>query len=269
MERSDLKAYDLDPCVVEIYDATETQTEDVALIRRLLAGRQNLAILEPFCGTGRILIPLAEDGHRLTGLDRSGPMLASARGKVEGLAEGVRDRISLLRTDVLRDPWPGGFDAVVLGGNCLYELATPAEQEAVVRSAAGALKPGGWLYLDNNHMEGDLAEDWRKPGIQGGRFPTGVCSDGTRVEGTTETIWFDAAGRLVRFRRTVTIHRPNGGTDRREWVEQKHPPSTGEMMGWLRQYGFTIENLWGDRRGTAYTDRAGRAIFHARLTTAS
>ncbi len=272
-----MKSYDVDSCIVKIYDQTETQTEDVALIRRLLAhlplpltrcgekiGEGGSSILEPFCGNGRILIPLAQDGHRLVGLDKSPPMLASARAKLAALPRGVRERVTLRQVDVLTTPWPLGFDVVILGGNCLYELATPEEQEACIGAAATSLRPGGYLYLDNNHMEGELAASWREPGVNVNRFPTGRCADGTVVQGTTETIAFDAQTRLVRFRRTVTITRPDGTTTQREWVEQKHPPSTAEMRAWLARHGFEVEGLWGDRRGAPYTDASGRAIFWAR-----
>lgn len=265
MNSVSFKAYDADRYIAEIYDKTETQTEDVALLRLLLRGRGRLRILEPFCGNGRILIPLAEDGHQLVGLDKSAPMLGSAKEKIRQLLQDVQDRITLTQADVTKAPWPEGFDAVILGANCFYELATGEEQEGCIRKAAASLRQGGHLYLDNNHMEGDLAEGWRKPGINENRFPTGTCADGTRVTGTAETIWFDAPDRLVRFRRTLEIVTPDGKATKKEWIEQKHPPSTGEMRAWLDQYSFVIENLWGDRRQGRYTDQSGRAIFWAEL----
>ena len=264
-EPTNLKAYDLSAYIAEIYDQTETQVEDVNLLRELLAGQGPLRILEPFCGNGRILIPLAQDGHEVVGMDKSQPMLASARRKLLQHPAAVRDRVQLREVDVLESPWPVDFDLVVLGGNCLYELPTAESQERCIMHASEALRAGGRLYLDNNHMEGELATSWRAPGIQRNRFPTGVCHDGARVEGTTETVWFDAAQRLARFRRTVQITHPGAETQVREWIEQKHPPSTVEMRAWLRQAGFDILDLWGDRQRSPYSDAAGRAIFWATL----
>ena len=82
-------AYDIDRCIAEIYDKTETQTRDVELIRTLIGSEARLRILEPFCGHGRILIPLACDGHEIVGLDRSKPMLESARTRIAGLGADV------------------------------------------------------------------------------------------------------------------------------------------------------------------------------------
>jgi SAM-dependent methyltransferase len=249
--------------IAEVYDQVETQTDDVELIRRLMGGRGPLRVLEPFCGTGRILIPLAVDGHRLVGLDQAQAMLDRARAKIKQLATDVQQRITLVQADVTASAWPDGFDVVILGANCFYELATPEEQEGCIASAAAALEPGGHVYVDNDHMEGELDEGWQRPGITKG-FPTGTCADGARVEGAGETIWFDARARLVRFRRSVTITLPDGATRSREWIQQKHPVSAGEVTSWLGKHGFAVERMFGDRQANPYTEASPRAIFWAR-----
>jgi len=253
----------VDRYIVEIYDRTETQRDDVALIKSLVPEKP-ARILEPFCGHGRILIPLAQAGYEITGLDLSDQLLQALDDRLRQLPAEVRARASFRKCDVIADDWPTGFDVVILGANCFYELATPQEQEHCIEAAAAALLPKGHLYLDNNHMEGRLDPAWCEPGVQEGVFPTGVCADGTRVEGTCETIWHDAARRLARFRRTVMIRAPDGSVRKRQWTQQKHPPSRGEMSGWLHKHGFVVEQLWGDRHRSPYTDESGRAVFWAR-----
>ena len=178
MSHNQTNMYDIEAHVAEIYEQYETQTQDVELIRRLAQGLGKLRILEPFCGTGRILIPLAQDAHELVGLDQAGAMLDRCRKKMAELPADVGRRITLIEADATAGRWPESFDLVVMGGNCFYELATPEEQEGCVASASAALKPGGYLYLDNNHMEGDLDKSWREPGIHQKAFPTGTCEDG-------------------------------------------------------------------------------------------
>jgi SAM-dependent methyltransferase len=257
--------YDIEPHIVELYDQSETYTDDVELIRNLIDGRGSLRILEPFCGTGRILIPLALDGHELVGLDQAKGMLARARAKTAELSKDVQERITLVEVNVISYEWPQGFDLVILGGNCFYELATPQEQEQCIASAATVLNFGGYIYVDNNHMEGALDESWRHPGAREG-FPTGICDDGTRIESTTETIWYDASARLVRFRRSTRVALPGGQIVEKEYVQQKHPVSTIEVRAWLNTHGFVIEQLYGDRAGNPYTETSERAIFWARKT---
>ena len=59
MSHNKTNMYDIEPHIAEIYDQVEIYHDDVELIRKLIGGRGPLRILEPFCGTGRILIPLA------------------------------------------------------------------------------------------------------------------------------------------------------------------------------------------------------------------
>ncbi len=272
MAQNTVNPYDVDAHVAEAYDLCVTETDDVELIRRLIGGQKNLRILEPFTGTGRILLPLALDGHIVTGIDQAGGMIERARKKAALLPDDVQKRITLIEADVIcsgapgAPGWPGfpgGFDLVILGGNCFYELATPQEQEQCIRLAAAALKQGGWLYVDNDHMEGDLDPAWQDTGMPKKIGIHGTCADGSRVDSFMETIWFDAPRRLIRFRRWTEISAPGSEKVVREYIQQKHPVSTGEVRAWLEQSGFAIENLFGDRQGTPYTDHAKRAIFWA------
>ncbi len=104
---------------------------------------------------------------------------------------------------------------------------------------------------------------WREPGV-GDAFPTGVCSDGTRVTSRIETIWYDAPRRLVRFRRRTRLTSPDREIIEREYIQQKHPVSTAEVRSWLIAHGFVVERLYGDWDGTPYSRESERAIFWAR-----
>jgi SAM-dependent methyltransferase len=249
--------------VAEIYDQTETQLDDLDFLRRLIDDSGSIKILEPFCGTGRILIPLALAGHTLVGMDQSAGMLERARGKVRHLPPEARERIDLIQADVLSAEWPRGFDLVILGCNCFYELAAPEEQEKCIRQAFQSLKPGGYLFIDNHHMEGELDPSWQSLGIVEPSLQ-GICSDGTIVESTRETVWFDAPRRLARFRRHTRIMRNDGNVIEQEYVQQKHPVSKLEVQGWLERSGFLVEGTYGSYTGELYTDASPRAIFWAR-----
>ena len=170
----------------------------------------------------------------------------------------------MIQTDVLSQEWPGEFDLVILGSNCLYELASPEQQETCINKARHSLKSQGNLYLDNNHMEGNLAPNWYQSRIDESAFPTGKCSNGTLVKGRIETIWYNINMRLVRLHRTVEITSSDGKFFHKEWIEQKHPPSTIEMKAWLKKHNFSILNLWGGRDKSPYTDKSERAVFWAK-----
>ena len=262
MSHNTTNMYDIEPHIAEIYDNQENYTDDVELIRSLIGDRVPLNILEPFYGTGRISIPLALDGHIITGIDQARGMLERARSKINRLSAEVQSRIKLVEADITSDKWPENYDLVILGGNCFYELATPEEQEKCIISAAASLKSDGYVYVDNDHMEAELDSSWQKSGASRA-FPTGKCSDGTDIESWWEAIWSDVSNRLIKFHRTTKVTFPDGNIIQKEYVQQKHPVSAGEVQEWLEANGFTIEQIYGDRAATPYVETSDRAIFWA------
>lgn len=258
--------YDMDAAIAEFYDLTETGTDDVDTLLRLVDGRSGLRILEPFCGTGRILLALAHAGHAVVGLDQSEVLLGRCRTKLASLPVDTQRRVDLIQADATAGNWPTGFDVVVLGGNWAYELATAEEQQACIAAAGQALTPGGHLFSDTDHMEGELDEAWqRRDGVKP-CWPTGELTDGTKLDGWNETVWTDPAARLWRCRRGVKITFPDGTMRESVRSQQKHPVSGEELQAWMAAHGLVVEWHCG-QHGTdrPYTPDAPRATFWARL----
>jgi SAM-dependent methyltransferase len=262
MSQNQTNAYDADVHIAEVYDQVETELDDVHFIQQLAQNPGPLKILEPFFGTGRIGIELALAGHTVTGIDQSAGMRARAAAKIERLPSEVRKRITLHQADVLAGKWRGDFDFVILGCNCFYELATPAEQEKCIALAHQALQPDGYLFIDNDHMEGELELAWQDIGVVRPSLNR-RCADGTKVESTRETIWFDVSKRLARFRRRIKITLLDGKIIEQEYIQQKHPVSQVEVKTWLEKYAFITKGIFGNYSGTPYTEKSPRAIFWA------
>ena len=263
MSLNQQNSYDLDTHVAEIYDQNETEITDVEFLKTLITGKDIRRILEPFCGTGRMIIPLAKEGYSIIGMDQAQGMLHLAQAKIQTLPEEVQKQVVLHHKDVTSEKWPTGFDLVILGYNCFYELATPDEQKFCVEQAASALNPGGYLFIDNDHMEGDLHPSWQDIGVIH-KSISGHCNDGTYLENYRETIWVDVANRLARFRRRYVITFSNGEKKDYEFFQQKHPVSKVEVETWLEKHNFEILTVYGDYEGNPYHDNAKRAIFWAR-----
>jgi SAM-dependent methyltransferase len=111
---------------------------------RDLAGRVGGPILELACGTGRLTIPLALDGHEIVGLDASPMMLRSARAKADAadvdivFAHGDMRNFELNRT----------FALIIISCNSLAHLTTNDELKDCLRTASRHLAPGGLLAFD-------------------------------------------------------------------------------------------------------------------------
>ncbi|MFI6983880.1 class I SAM-dependent methyltransferase [Embleya sp. NPDC050154] len=98
-------------------------------------------VLDAGCGTGRIAIELARQGHEVVGVDLDASMLAEAEAAAPGLT-WVLDDLADLEPRALGGR--GSFDLVVAAGNVMIFLAPGTEAE-VVRALATMLRPGGVL----------------------------------------------------------------------------------------------------------------------------
>ena len=141
--------------IVRWYDAEHDDfTDDVQLYLQL-AEVVGDPVLELACGSGRIMGPLLEAGHRVTGVDSSMPMLDAAG---ERLGHHVRSgRATLVRAS-MDDPVStptGHFGLVIVALNGLLHAETQDAQRAVLKRARAALDPRGMLVIDvlNPHVE--------------------------------------------------------------------------------------------------------------------
>ncbi|MEU9333700.1 class I SAM-dependent methyltransferase [Streptomyces sp. NPDC048290] len=95
-------------------------------------------LLDLGCGTGSLALLAAEQGHRVTGVDRSPAMVERARAKLAG-----RDA-AVLVGDAATPPVGEERYDVVLVRHVLWALPDPAR---ALRQWRGLLRPGGRLVL--------------------------------------------------------------------------------------------------------------------------
>jgi len=115
-----------------------------------LASRTGGPVLELAAGTGRVALPLAEAGHRVTAVDIDPAMLARARDRAEAAAKATRDRIEFVEADLLGLDLPaaGTFKLAFIALNSLFLLATRAAQREAFATLARHLAPGGLAVVD-------------------------------------------------------------------------------------------------------------------------
>lgn len=98
-----------------------------------LAARQGSPILELGCGSGRVLIPLAESGQRVIGLDRDPAMLSFLQAR---LPTEAKESVHLVQTDLTQFSLVLRFALILMPCNTLSTLASPerAKLLSLVRS---------------------------------------------------------------------------------------------------------------------------------------
>ncbi len=103
----------------------------------------NARVFEVGIGSGRLALPLAKSGFRVSGIDTSQRML-------QLLAENDPDQlISYSTGDITEDRNFGRFDAVLLAYNVLSMLPNREAQERGLRNACRHLASNGFLIIEN------------------------------------------------------------------------------------------------------------------------
>ncbi len=152
--------YDLD---------TQDIDEDIAFWTNL-ARRSGGPVLEIACGTGRVLIPLAQAGFSVVGVDISPAMLAIARKKIATARLGPR--VELIQVDALDLQLSRTFPLAIVALNSFGHFSEDGEPERALQRLAEHLAPGGMLALDlTNPVPGAFGDttgvvihDYTRPG---------------------------------------------------------------------------------------------------------
>lgn len=152
-------AYEL---LADVYDRWLTGDEAagpcLGFYREALRGNP-VDVLELGCGTGRIAAALAEDGHRVVGLDGSSAMLRRAQAAVEDKAVGLAGSINLVAGTFDDLPFDSGsFDVVLMPMRTVGHLLETSEQERCFREAARVLRPRGRFLLDHYQFDPSWAK---------------------------------------------------------------------------------------------------------------
>ena len=127
----------------DLYDAI-VQPGPCESFYREEARRAGGPVLELACGTGRLTLPLARDGHAVVGLDTSRPMLAAARRKAWECGLDV----AFIQGDMRDFDLGGRFALVIISCNSLAHLSEPEDILACLTTVRRHLAPGGTLAFD-------------------------------------------------------------------------------------------------------------------------
>ena len=104
-------------------------------------------VVELGCGTGRVLLPLADAGVATTGVDISPALLDVARAKVD--AAGLASRVTLVEADLRHPGLPeSAFALAICTSNTLMHLTDPSDQAAALH--AGCCAPAGCSWLTSS-----------------------------------------------------------------------------------------------------------------------
>jgi SAM-dependent methyltransferase len=162
------------------YDADKPRAGDAELAwYRARLPRGAGPVLEAMSGSGRLLVPLVEDGYRVHGVDTSEAMLASCAARLSGAGREAR----LFRQDIAELNLPFRYGAVFVAAGSLQLLtARDALRDALACMRAHLVDPGV-LLLDLFVPDAAL----HPPGAPVVEFRNVVLSDGSQIMHHCET----------------------------------------------------------------------------------
>ena len=253
--------------IARLYDLDLSVDPGDVDLYRALARRTGGPILELAVGSGRIAVPLAEDGHQVVGIDIERAMLDRARGRLAAAAPGVRARVALVEadmTDAGSNPAvqkAGPYQLAILALNSIIILPSAERQREALAAMAQSLAPSGlavvdvWLPVpaDLTAFDGRLSLDW------------------VRIEPTTglevtmmSAAWFDPTSRRVTLTTTFEEGPPGGTTIR--WIRHDalRLVTADELIGYAADAGLEVEQLAGDHELGPLGAGADRVVLVAR-----
>lgn len=222
----------------------------------------DLPLLEFGCGTGRLLVPLAEAGFRITGVDVSQEMLDRARARLSARPELAR-RVSLVHADARAFATAERFGLAFWAINSFMHLPTQEDQLRALAAAREALAEGGMLLLDlflpDPHQlaeaDGRLVHDYTWALPEGGQV---ARTSSSRLDLAQQTIYvthfydeFTADGQA---RRTMAAYS----------MRYLH---RFEAQLLLERAGFIVEALYGSYDLDEFDADSQRMLFVARKGT--
>jgi len=133
-----------------VYDLQHsTFLDDVPMYLRLVREfSPDQPVLELGSGSGRVMIPLVEAGHRVVGVDESGEMLRIALAHLHDRPHIPAQRYSLVQADARTIALDEQFSLTFIALNTFLHNATREDQLATLRAARRHLAPGGALVVD-------------------------------------------------------------------------------------------------------------------------
>ncbi len=231
---------------------------EVDQLLQLLRLPQGARILDLGCGQGRISVPLAQRGYKVTGVDASGALLAAARERAEsaGAAEaagtkgtngtaGTAGNVSFIELDMRELEAVEEFDAVINLGTAFGYLQSEEEDKDIVRRIVRSLKPGGQFIQETENREFKLMHSAKKTWDMMNGQPVWSQREFDSVSGRWNEVmnWLEA-GSLKTSRLNLRLY------------------AATELLGMHTGAGLICEGVYGGFDFSPLTTNSPRLLIH-------
>ncbi len=224
-----------------------------------LALKAKGSILEICCGTGRIAIPLAKEGHSVTGVDISAGLLSKFQQNLDFQDEDVSSRVTLVEQDATRLSLDKKFDLAICGFNSLLCITDFEDQIRALESVSNHLSQKGVFVFDIvNPMVMDFKGSsnpkafFTRKNVHTGNTYTRFAMAGPFDQNQKQELygWYDEID-------------PDGTVKRDHYSLHWRPIFRFEIELMLKQAGLRIEKIEGGHEGEPFTANSPRMFIQA------
>lgn len=142
----------VDASLASLYDILNPPGEDTAFYLSLPSAGST--ILDIGCGTGLLAAALAEQGHRVVGIDPSSTMLEIARTRPGG------EHVDWFEADARSFNLETSFDLILMTGHVFQVFLSDDDVRRALANARRHLNPGGRLVFESRNPSAKAWESW-------------------------------------------------------------------------------------------------------------
>lgn len=217
-------------------------------------------VLELACGTGRVLIPIAQEGIQVTGIDISEQMLNIARGKIVELDKSIKENIEIVQGNMKQFYLKKKFSMIYIAFRSFQGLLTKQDQGACLECVNIHLEDNGLFILDLFAPRHDiLAQVKRSLNLDKFYDKENDLYIDRRCEDE-----YDLANQTLKENRFYEWTDKNGKSHEKIWSFELSYLFRYEAELLLEKYGFKVDNVFGDFDKSPYNYHSGEQIFVAR-----
>ncbi len=249
-----MNEYDL---IAPFYDIEHAHFSEDLDIYTNFAELSGGKILELACGSGRVLLPLAQAGYELTGVDSSARMLELARETLE--EAGVAARCTLVQQDIVELKLEHKFRMAFIALGSFAHITTRKAQQQVLSAVRAHLSIGATFVVDISNSDARYMEE-----LSGQMLHQGSWQDEDETYLTHFVSPASATQRhLLELTHFYDRHSRGGPVHRTIVTTSLYLFERSEMELLLERAGFVVKDVYGDHDMGPYTLESPRMIFVA------